>query len=174
MTGRMQTLAKLALERGWTSGAELGVWQGATSRYLMEHCPALSLVAVDRWERVPGPPKNMETGEVNWAEKDMEGAEAMARAVLADYPNRLTIIKGDTADAARIIKPNSLDFIFVDADHTTAAVVRDVQAWRPKVRPGGMILGHDADWPSVARARQILGFDHAAILPGNIWAVPQT
>lgn len=37
----------------------------------------------------------------------------------------------------------SIDFLFIDADHSYPAIARDIDAWLPKVKPGGMISGHD-------------------------------
>ena len=38
---------------------------------------------------------------------------------------------------------NSLDFVFIDANHTFEYVVNDIAEWSKKVRPGGIISGHD-------------------------------
>jgi SAM-dependent methyltransferase len=47
----------------------------------------------------------------------------------------------------------SLDFVFIDACHTYEAVVADIAAWRLKVKPGGILAGHDIHtYGDVARA----------------------
>ena len=43
----------------------------------------------------------------------------------------------------------SCDFVFIDADHSKEAVLADIRAWLPKVRPGGIIAGHDYNRDSV-------------------------
>jgi predicted O-methyltransferase YrrM len=54
----------------------------------------------------------------------------------------------DSVAASRLYKDDSLDFAFIDADHSYAAVSRDIDAWLPKVRKGGIIAGHDyCNWP---------------------------
>jgi hypothetical protein len=45
--------------------------------------------------------------------------------------------------AAQLYDDRSLDFVFIDADHAYAAVARDIDAWRPKVKSGGLLAGHD-------------------------------
>ena len=46
-------------------------------------------------------------------------------------------------DAARLFKDESIDFVFLDADHVYESIKRDIQAWLPKVKKGGVIAGHD-------------------------------
>lgn len=40
-----------------------------------------------------------------------------------------------------------IDLLFVDGDHSEAAVRRDVADWAPKVRPGGYLVLHDVVHP---------------------------
>lgn len=46
-------------------------------------------------------------------------------------------------DAAKLYDDESIDAIYIDADHSDKAVTKDIKAWFPKVRPGGVIAGHD-------------------------------
>lgn len=41
------------------------------------------------------------------------------------------------------VEPASLDFLFIDGDHTYEGVSRDADLWRPLVKPGGLIAYHD-------------------------------
>jgi|ETNvirenome_6_85_1030632.scaffolds.fasta_scaffold109705_2 predicted O-methyltransferase YrrM len=65
-------------------------------------------------------------------------------------------------------KRRSFDFVFIDADHTTEGVLADIAAWRDKVRPGGMLCGHDTHFPSVAAAidQALPGWSEA---PDHVW-----
>ena len=45
--------------------------------------------------------------------------------------------------AAPEVPDGSLDFCYIDANHRYFEVAQDIRAWRPKVRPGGIICGHD-------------------------------
>jgi cephalosporin hydroxylase len=51
------------------------------------------------------------------------------------------VIKSETSDAARLFKDKTIDFCFIDADHSFNGVQHDIKAWLPKVR--GYIAGHD-------------------------------
>lgn len=45
----------------------------------------------------------------------------------------------------------SIDFLFIDGDHSYRGIRRDFDLWSPHVRPGGVIAFHDT-WPNRMRA----------------------
>lgn len=47
-----------------------------------------------------------------------------------------------TTDAAEFV-PSQIDFIYVDARHDYCGVSEDIRVWWPKLRPGGVMAGHD-------------------------------
>jgi len=53
------------------------------------------------------------------------------------------LIRKSSVEAANDFKAGSLDFVFIDANHTYESVKQDIEAWFPKVRKGGVISGHD-------------------------------
>ena len=73
-------------------------------------------------------------------------------------------------EAAKYYKDQSLDFVFVDGDHSYEGVCRDIQAWLPKVKPGGVLAGHDYDQgdPGVVQAVQTL-LPKATPYEGRCW-----
>jgi predicted O-methyltransferase YrrM len=83
--------------------------------------------------------------------------------------NYYTAIKSDTLTASVKYFNNSLDFVFIDADHSYEAVKQDIQTWWPKIKVKGMIGGHDEQHEPVRRAvKEVLG-DYQTI--GNCWYV---
>lgn len=62
----------------------------------------------------------------------------------AGRPGRaeVTFRERPSAVAAAEFADESLDWVYVDADHRYEAVKADVAAWWPKVRPGGLLGGH--------------------------------
>lgn len=67
--------------------------------------------------------------------------EAATRAILAPY--KATVIKKDSIEAAKDVADGSLDFVFIDADHSHKSVKEDITAWAEKVKKGGIVSGHD-------------------------------
>jgi len=55
------------------------------------------------------------------------------------------VIEADSVAAADHFEDGSTWGVFIDADHTTEGVLRDIAAWQPKVAAGGVLAGHDID-----------------------------
>ena len=88
---------------------------------------------------------------------------------------RIRLIQSTSESAAGTFAETSLDFVYIDADHAYASVVADIGLWLPKIKPGGLLAGHDFDLPSVRTAvRESFG-DVVRVLEGTtIWAVQVT
>ena len=63
-------------------------------------------------------------------------------------------LRMDSLTAASTFQNSSIDFLFLDASHEYEDVKRDIEAWYPKIKSGGIFSGHDVegDWPGVNRA----------------------
>ena len=57
--------------------------------------------------------------------------------------DHITVHKSDSYAATAAFQDASLGLCFIDANHTFDGVVRDLESWWPKVRPGGVLAGHD-------------------------------
>lgn len=67
----------------------------------------------------------------------------------------------DSENAARRFAVESVDMIFIDGNHSTASVLKDIDTWRPKVKRGGILAGDDIGWESVRIAiEQKFGRDY--------------
>ena len=60
--------------------------------------------------------------------------------------NYVNVQKKVSWDFAKEFEDKSVDFVFIDADHRYESVKKDIVAWIPKIRPGGIIAGHDYDF----------------------------
>ena len=83
---------------------------------------------------------------VDWFHDSLPG-DVLGR--LARVPILWKALPGCSWDLAALYPDESLDFVFLDADHAYESVSRDIDAWRPKVKRGGLLAGHDyIHWPS--------------------------
>lgn len=63
------------------------------------------------------------------------------------------VIKELSHEAADYFEDNSVDQIFIDAGHSYEAVKKDIEAWLPKMKKGGIMAGHDYwAWEGVRKA----------------------
>lgn len=53
------------------------------------------------------------------------------------------LIPMQSVNASELFLDNSIDFCFIDAGHGYYEVGGDIRAWLPKVKPGGVLAGHD-------------------------------
>ncbi len=137
-----------SLDREIHTGAEVGVWQGQTSRKLLQRFPELRLFLVDNYE-----PENLKPTRL-LLRTTAEKAEARAHELLDPFGDRAVWLRMASLEAAKQVSPHSLDFAFLDADHRYEAISKDIRIWVHKVRSGGICAGHDygGKWEGVKRA----------------------
>jgi hypothetical protein len=159
-------LAQLFGELGLIEGAEIGVMTGEYSVQLAQRIPNLHLRCVDSWGWSRKGPRGW--WNTYWASGHAGRPSAVhavheerARKRLAPYPG-IEIIKMLSHEAAALMPDGSLDFVYIDAEHTYAACLADLQLWSPKVRRGGIVSGDDYRYRSTSgRTMQFAGVDQA-------------
>jgi len=123
----------------FNKGAEVGVKKGVFSEHLCKNMPGLRLKCIDPY--LPG--------EDNWDK--VEIWFHMAQKALMRYDARI-IKKTSMHASAEDIAKWSLDFVYIDADHTFNEVMQDIIVWADRVRPGGIVSGHDYHYADVKTA----------------------
>lgn len=125
---------------GLRHGVEIGVDRGEFSSHLLSTSPFLiRLYCVDPWQPYREIPH------------DRSDAEAAALAALAPYEDRVTILKATSTDTVDIVQ-SPVDFVYVDGAHDYHNVLNDLRLWWSRVRPGGILSGHDWDYQPVQSA----------------------
>jgi len=119
-------------------GAEVGVKEGRCLSHLLRAFPGLSMYAVDPWESQAG-------GAEDYSEWDFDKIYQEYTSNTQGVRARVIELRKYSTEAAECVADASLDFVFIDAQHDYESVKTDIQAWAPKVRPGGLISGHDYD-----------------------------
>jgi len=132
-------LARLFAELGFKRGVEVGVDRGLYSEFLMKTIPDLKLFGVDPWTREVFEEGNPYKAPVEYFTECYE--ETLKR--MAPFGKNYKIIKKYSMDALSDFKDNSLDFVYIDANHDFINFAMDLQFWLRKVKPGGIMSGHD-------------------------------
>jgi len=72
---------------------------------------------------------------------------------------KFTTMVNYSDEAAEYFLDNSVNSLFIDAGHSYEAVLKDITAWLPKMKNGGIMSGHDYNsWEGVKKAvNELLG-----------------
>ncbi len=112
---------------GFKVGAEIGTYKG---EFTEKFCKVgLKMFAIDPW---------LERNRQNRQDFLYEHT----KRTLSPYLN-CTIIRKTSMQALKDFKNESLDFVYIDGDHTFQAVYDDIGHWIKKVKIGGVVSGHD-------------------------------
>lgn len=138
-------LQSLIESNSFTTMAEVGVRDGRTTFYLLDKIPTLTIYAID-----------------------LNISLFYNNEIKEKYGTRLIPIQGNSSVVAD--KVPLVDLIFIDADHSYEGCRKDIESYKKKVKPNGILSGHDIDYPGVNRAVQerIRNYD---VGPNNVWFV---
>ncbi len=90
------------------------------------------------------------------------------------FPGRIIKCKSASPAAARLFPDFSFDCVYIDGAHNETAVTDDIRAWIWKIRPGGILAGHDyghMDYGGVKRAVDKHFGKPDALYPDFTWVV---
>jgi predicted O-methyltransferase YrrM len=131
---RWRDMGPLLNDLNFKKGVEIGVYRGKFTACIAKSAPNLSLTGVDAWK--------VYKGYDEYQANDLENkAYLEAKAETEKY--NVKLIKAWSLDAALQFEDESLDFVFIDANHDYEHVSEDIAAWSKKVRKGGIVSGHD-------------------------------
>lgn len=118
---------------GFTIGAEIGTEVGRYAEMLFKKMPNLQLTSVDLWDATLHQENASQEKMDNWYQETL----------IKLKPYHSNILKMSSMDAVKQFPDNSLDFVFIDANHDFEFVVNDIIFWSKKVKIGGIVYGHD-------------------------------
>jgi len=124
---------------------ETGTFFGKSAHHLATNILASGKrITFDTWDNWSGVPPGF--GYPGWLGPE-DFSEQLTRRILANLP--VNVYTGDAILAAQGYPDAGLDFVFLDDHHGAEHVQNECTAWWPKIKPGGVLAGHDYDWPSV-------------------------
>lgn len=138
---------------GFTTGAELGVNLGHFAKHTLDNWPSCQrYYLIDVW-------KHQENYHdiVNVDDPSQEQFFQEAKKRLEPFKSKLVYLRDFTSSAVHSIPDSSLDFVYVDARHDYCGTSEDIELYWPKLRPGGLMTGHD--------------YKEAFEVPGQDWGI---
>lgn len=135
----------ISSQSGFSKFAEIGVWKGHSVAYLAHRLRGKSgveIVAVDTWDD-----RYLVRNKEYIADYKRQMGHIMEmynyNLQAAGVRHIVTDVRERSHLAAKRFEDCYFDVVFIDADHRVENVIRDIIAWLPKVKSGGIISGHD-------------------------------
>ena len=123
-------------------GVEIGVFKGEFSKHILNNWGG-TLYMIDVWRPLGN--------EYEDASNHKEHIDAYQQTMenIKGFEDRGIMIRASSEISANMFQDESLDFIFIDANHAYDFVVDDINLWFSKLKKGGIFSGHDyinMDW----------------------------
>jgi hypothetical protein len=140
---RIDFIKEIGSEFPQGRGVEVGTFKGEFSKRILEAWGG-KLYMVDVWRPLGeeyvdhSNHGNFENGVYGEAMRNTSGVE-----------DRGIMIRATSEIASDLFQDNSLDFVYIDANHAYDYVKQDIELWYRKVKRGGYLCGHDylaLDW----------------------------
>ena len=135
--GRLDILRWIR-ELDFTVGAEIGVEAGRYAELICQQNTQVKLYGVDPYLKYD------EYREYQNQHLMEEIFQAMIQR-MAGYikHEKYEVVRKKSMDALADFKDESLDFVYIDANHEGNYPYDDIKGWAKKVKKGGLIMGHD-------------------------------
>jgi len=140
---RIDLISEILVKGNLTRGVEVGSFKGQYANEILRRWNG-HLFMVDVWS------------ELGDEYMDSSNHKNFDNTVYADCLNnitefelRSTMIRTNSEIGSSLFENESLDFVYIDANHAYEFVKHDISYWYPKVKKGGYLMGHDyinLDW----------------------------
>lgn len=154
---------------------EIGVWQGQTTK---EYLPIVKknngrTICIDWFKgnaditTIPDHPHAYQpNNQFNILNSFLNNVK--------EYLDYINIIIGDSKLVSQYIPNESIDICFIDGDHIYPNIKQDIELYLSKVKPGGILAGHDMENINLANtftSEQLYTHYYNGVHPGVIQAV---
>ena len=143
-------------------GIEIGSYRGESTEIFLKSNAFKKLYCIDPWEPGYDPFDAAGSKEIVLAEKEFDEK-------FRDN-NIIVKLKFKSSDIPDLFLNESIDFIYIDANHQYKFVKEDIINYLPKIKIGGIISGHDYDWAGPRNAvNDYFKKPPVKIYPDNSW-----
>lgn len=122
--------------------AEVGVLRGGFSAAILQSTTPSKLYLIDLWKQQPITDYD-DKANVSDSEQEKCYQYVLKRFSKQIRQNVVVVRRGYSDQQLNALPENSLDWLYLDANHSHGALSTDLRAARRVVKPDGLILGHD-------------------------------
>jgi hypothetical protein len=124
---------------GFRTAAEIGVYRGEFSAKILAGAPSIEkYIMLDPWRAIPDWNKPANTDNQTFEHFYFESLDA------TDFArHKRQVLRGKTTEVIGLIPDHSLDYVYIDGDHTLKGISIDLISVWPKIKDGGWITGDD-------------------------------
>lgn len=133
--GRFDLLRWLR-ELDFKTMVEVGIADGVYSQAACELNPQLKIYGVDPYH--PYSDYHDYVRPVSFATMKMNAYKA-----IKPYLDRYEMMEMTSMEAVKRFSDNSIDFVYIDGNHKDPWISDDIREWTKKVKPRGIVAGHD-------------------------------
>ena len=120
-------------------GVEVGVNEGEHSIKILNYLNIEKLYLIDPWKEYV----DARTGKVTLGNQNiMDKRYNKVKNLFSKYSN-IELLRETSKEASGHFKNNSLDFVYIDGDHSYENVKLDLNLWYPKLKLYGVLGGDD-------------------------------
>lgn len=128
----------------WPSGlkiAEIGVFKGVYAKELLKSNPS-QLTLVDIWQHIADDGVYSKLDACNLTDRGHARIWKQVITMFKENPE-VEVIREFGDIHAQTVDNNHYDIVYIDGDHSYEGCLRDMNAWKDKVKVGGFMYGHD-------------------------------
>jgi hypothetical protein len=133
---REDIISDILVRNNYKKGVEVGTLRGEFSKALLSRWKDGTLFMVDVWRKID------DYIDTNNNDED-SGVIVDCIKNISKFADRAHMMRMPSEVACKLFSDDSLDFVYLDANHSYDGFMTDFNNWFPKVKKGGLIAGHD-------------------------------
>ncbi len=119
-------------------GVEVGTFKGDFAKTILSSWGG-TLYMIDPWRGLGSEYEDIS----NMVNQEHANAYHDTMNSIKGFEHRAFMLRGLSSELIDLFQDESLDFVYIDANHAYDFVVEDINLWFPKVKKGGLVMGHD-------------------------------
>ena len=122
-------------DKKYKIGIEVGTYEGEFSKQILNNWDGI-LYSLDVWDKL---------SDEYVDSSNKSSVETIYKVIdnINGFEDRSVLIRTSSEYGSKMFPDEYFDFVYIDANHKYEYVKNDIDYWYSKIKPGGMISGHD-------------------------------